>query len=348
MKCGIVGLPNVGKSTLFNALTLQSVQSSNYPFCTINPNVGVVSVKDHRLDRISEIFKPEKVTPTTIEFYDIAGLVKGASKGEGLGNQFLSHIREVDIIIHVVRCFEDLNITHVSNTIDPIRDIEIINTELLLSDLKVLETKLSKLTQKLKGDKSIKLQVELIEELLLHVEEGKTAKNFDKISDIEDVFLLTSKPIIYLCNVDENKKFVDEVKKKFGIYVLQICSKIEEEISKLEEDEKATYLKSMDITESGLDKLVMTSYKLLDLITFFTAGKKEVRAWSIAKNTNAPKAAGKIHSDFEKGFIRADKYHFNDLVTAGSENNVRLKGLYRSEGRDYIVQDGDILFFKVN
>lgn len=352
MKCGIVGLPNVGKSTLFNALTNANAESSNYPFCTIEPNVGVVSVPDERLNKISDIFKPEKTIASIIEFVDIAGLVKGASCGEGLGNKFLSHIRETDIIIHVVRCFENSNITHVSETVDPLRDIEVINTELLLADINTIETRIKKLRVKVKGDTSFRPQIELIESLLSFVGEGNFAKKFDRVSEIEDLFLITNKPVIYLCNVGEggNDRYSEEVVQRFSHdgEVLSICSKVEEEIASLPEGERDEYLETMNLSSSGLDRLIMVSYGLLDLITFFTAGEKEVRSWSITKDMVASQAAGKIHSDFERGFIRAEKYHCDDLFRLGSENEVRVKGLYRSEGRDYVVQDGDVLFFKFN
>ena len=352
MKCGIVGLPNVGKSTLFNALTSANAESSNYPFCTIEPNVGVVSVPDDRLRKISKIFKPEKTITSTIEFVDIAGLVKGASVGEGLGNKFLSHIRETDIIIHVVRCFENSNITHVSETVNPLRDIDIINTELLLADINTIETRVKKLKVRVKGDISLKKQIELTEKLLSFVSEGNFAKNFDRMSEVEDLFLITNKPVIYLCNIDEGEdnKLSKEVFKKFSgeCEVLSICSKVEEEIASLPEDERGEYLESMNLSTSGLDRLIVVSYRLLNLVTFFTAGKKEVRSWSIGKGTLAPQAAGKIHTDFERGFIRAEKYHCDDLFRLGSENEVRVKGLYRSEGKDYVVQDGDVLFFRVS
>ncbi len=353
MKCGIVGLPNVGKSTLFNALTSANAASSNYPFCTIEPNVGLVSVPDVRLNKISKIFDPEKTIPSTIEFVDIAGLVKGASRGEGLGNKFLSHIRQTDIIIHVVRCFDDSNITHVSDVVDPVRDIEIINTELLLADINTVETRLQKLKTKSKGgmDALLKKQIELTQNLLDHMDKGSWAIKFGRVSEVEDLFLITSKPSIYLCNVSEDgdAKHLNNVKAKLKDHeILSLCSKVEDEISKLPASERSLYLESMNLSSSGLDKLIATSYRLLDLITFFTAGKKEVRSWSITKNTRAPGAAGKIHSDFEKGFIRAEKYHCDDLFKLGSENEVKLKGLCRSEGKDYVVQDGDILFFKFN
>lgn len=363
MRMGIVGLPNVGKSTLFNAITKAGAECANYPFCTIEPNVGTVAVPDERLDRLAEMYNPEKVTPTTIEFVDIAGLVKGASRGEGLGNKFLSHIREVDAIVHVVRCFEDGNITHVDGSIGPIRDIQIINLELIMADLEVLEKKIERTKKMLKsGDKKFQVELELYEYIKQNLEKEIPARSIEFTDDQEklvgQLFLLTSKPVIYAANISEedlqsgvDNPYVTELKKyaeKEKSEVLVICAKIEEEIAQLDDEEKKEFLVELGLKESGLDRLIKASYRLLGLISFFTAGPKEVRAWTITEGTKAPQAAGKIHSDFERGFIRAEVIAYDDLMKCGSYNSAREKGLVRSEGKDYIMKDGDVALFRFN
>ncbi len=363
MKLGIVGLPNVGKSTLFNALTNAGAQSANYPFCTIEPNVGVVAVPDSRLDELAKMYNPELYTPAVIEFVDIAGLVKGASKGEGLGNKFLSHIREVDAIIHVVRCFENDDIIHVDGNINPARDLETINLELIFSDIEILERKIDNVKKAMKGDKTLAPKVELYERVMKALEEGKTARSLDYTEDelvyLSEVALLTTKPVIYAANISEDDvasdlsgnefyKAVCEIAKSEKSEVIPVCAGIEAEIAELDAEEKEMFLEELGIKESGLDRLIKASYSLLGLISYLTAGPKEVRAWTITRGTKAPQAAGKIHSDFERGFIRAEIVSYDDLMSCGSMNVAKEKGLVRSEGKEYVIQDGDIVLFRFN
>ena len=365
MKLGIVGLPNVGKSTLFNSLTKAGAESANYPFCTIDPNVGVVTVPDERLNVLGEMYHTKKIIPAAIEFVDIAGLVKGASKGEGLGHQFLANIREVDAIVHVVRCFEDSNIVHVDGSIDPLRDIETINLELIFSDLEILERRISKAVRAARNDKTIAKELALMERIKAHLEDGKMAKSFDDINDedeqqwLESYNLLTYKPVIFAANVAEDDladdgasnagvQAVREYAKREDCEVFVVCAEIEQEIAELDDDEKSMFLEELGLKESGLEKLIKASYSLLGLISYLTAGEPEVRAWTIKKGTKAPQAAGKIHSDFERGFIRAEIVSYDDLMACGTYNAAKEKGLVRLEGKDYVVQDGDIILFRFN
>lgn len=361
MKLGVIGLPNVGKSTLFNAITQAGAQAANYPFCTIEPNVGVVSVRDKRLDALAKMYDPEKYTPTTIEFVDIAGLVKGASRGEGLGNKFLSHIREVDAVVHVVRCFKDSNVIHVDGSVDPIRDSETINLELIFADMETVQKRIDKNARLAKGDKKLAAEVELLQRVYRHLESGKSVRTFEADKEereiIKSCFLLTDKPVIYVANISEedigkkDNPLVQALYKeaeKEGAGCLTVCARIEEEIAELPPEEKEEYLKELGIEESGLDKLVKECYSLLGLMSFLTAGPKEVRAWTIKKGTKAPQAAGKIHTDFERGFIRAEIVSFDTLMENGTMAACKEKGLIRSEGKDYVMQDGDIVVFRFN
>ena len=365
MKLGIVGLPNVGKSTLFNSLTKAGAESANYPFCTIDPNVGVVTVPDERLNVLGEMYHTKKIIPAAIEFVDIAGLVKGASKGEGLGNQFLANIREVDAIVHVVRCFENSNIVHVDGSINPLRDIETINLELIFSDLEILERRISKVSKVARNDKSAAKELGLLNKVKAHLEDGKLAKTFEEVDDeeeqawLESYNLLTYKPVIYAANVSEDD-LADDAANNEGVQAVReyakgeqsevfvVCAEIEAEISELDDDEKKMFLEDLGLKESGLEKQIKASYKLLGLISYLTAGEPEVRAWTITEGTKAPQAAGKIHSDFERGFIRAEVVSYDDLIACGSHTAAKEKGLIRLEGKDYVVKDGDIMLFRFN
>ena len=365
MKLGIVGLPNVGKSTLFNSLTKAGAESANYPFCTIDPNIGVVAVPDERLQKLGEMYQSKKVTPAVIEFVDIAGLVKGASKGEGLGNQFLANIREVDAIVHVVRCFEDTNVVHVDGSVDPVRDIETINLELIFSDIEILDRRIAKTAKGARMDKTLAKELALLEKIKAHLEEGNLAKTFELGEDedeqkwFKEYNLLTAKPVIYAANVSEDdladdgasNAYVQKVRehaKEEACEVFVICAQIEQEIAELDDEEKAMFLEELGLKESGLEKLIKASYSLLGLISYLTAGEDETRAWTIKIGTKAPQAAGKIHTDFERGFIRAEVVNYKNLLECGSLAAAREKGLVGLEGKEYVVKDGDVILFRFN
>lgn len=359
MKLGVVGLPNVGKSTLFNAITKAGAQAANYPFCTIEPNVGVVAVPDERLAKLAALYDSKKITPTSLEFVDIAGLVKGASKGEGLGNKFLSHIREVDAIVHVVRCFDDANITHVDGSVNPARDVETIGLELVFADLETLDRRMTKALAMVKADKKYQEDVERITIMQKWLTDGKPLRNLDVDDDfkqfIDEQFLLTSKPVIYVANTDEagiqGNAYTAEVERIAGVEnsgAIVLCAKLEEDLSELTDEEREMFMAEYGLCESGLDRLVKASYKLLGLISYLTAGEKETRAWTIVKGTKAPQAAGKIHSDFERGFIRAEVVDYATLLECGSFNAAKEKGKVRSEGKEYVMQDNDVVLFRIN
>ena len=364
MKLGIVGLPNVGKSTLFNSLTKAGAESANYPFCTIDPNVGVVPVPDERLQKLAALYNSAKITPAVIEFVDIAGLVKGASKGEGLGNQFLSNNREVDAIVHVVRCFEDPNVVHVDGSVNPLRDIETIDLELIFSDMEILERRIAKTTKSAMGNKALTKELEILKAMYAHLEEGKLARSYetedeDELAFIATLNLLTWKPVIFAANVAEDDLSDDGASNEYvqavrnfaaenGSEVFVICAQIEQEIAELDDDEKKMFLEDLGLTESGLDKLIAASYRLLGLISYLTAGETETRAWTIKVGTKAPQAAGKIHSDFERGFIKAEVVNYQDLLDCGTYTAAKEKGLVRMEGKEYVVKDGDVVLFRFN
>ncbi len=364
MKLGIVGLPNVGKSTLFNSLTKAGAESANYPFCTIDPNVGIVAVPDERIKLLGDMYQSKKVTPAVIEFVDIAGLVKGASKGEGLGNQFLSNIREVDAIVHVVRCFEDANVVHVDGSVDPLRDIETINLELIFSDIEILERRIAKTAKGARMDKTLAKELELLQRVKAHLEDGQLAitmeiEDEDEQAWFKEYNLLTAKPVIFAANVAEDELADDgasnaqvakvrEYAAAQGSEVFVICAQIEQEIAELDDDEKAMFLEDLGLEESGLEKLIKASYKLLGLISYLTAGEDETRAWTIKVGTKAPQAAGKIHSDFERGFIKAEVVNYKDLLELGSLSAAKEKGLVGMEGKEYVVKDGDVILFRFN
>ncbi|MEC7759233.1 MAG: redox-regulated ATPase YchF [SAR324 cluster bacterium] len=360
LEVGILGLPNVGKSTLFRALTKVQVEAANYPFCTIDPNIGIVRIRDPRMIRLTELVSPEKIIPATLQIVDIAGLVKGASHGEGLGNQFLSHIRQVDAVAHVVRCFEDENVVHVDGRLDPVGDVQVIQTELILSDLEQVERKIDRLQRQVKGDRALAVELGIFERLRDHLDDGLLASKMGLSKDekelINELSLLTLKPYLYIANISENglnnpevrEQQLRELADEEGVEVIPICAQVESELSEMDDDESKLFMEELGIDSSGLDRLTHSGYRMLEQITYFTAGKQEVRAWEIRKGSTAPEAAGKIHTDFEKGFIRAEVFHFDDIDQLGSESSVKDAGRWRLEGRDYVVQDGDIMHFRFN